>query len=107
MKTKQRTPNYQLTDFDFGIHANERMEQRFTKYGINSVEDILAVKQYFKKGNNQTHFPVVRKQLMKYNHQVAFYNQKLNMVIMADPTTKTICSMFYLDGSDGYDFMKK
>ena len=100
MKHKQQQPKVTLDDFNFSKHAIEQLVNRF---GM-TTEEILTVKQYFKKGSNDCKHSVVRKKIMNYPHQVAFYNEKYNIILMCDRITKNICSALYLDGRDGYAY---
>jgi hypothetical protein len=104
MKTKQKhsTPKLTLDNFNFSKHAIEQLQNRF---GM-TIEEIKSVKQYFKSGNTSCIHKVVRNKVMNYPHQVAFYNEKYNLILMADTISKDICSALYLDGREGYNYQR-
>ena len=104
MKTKQqpRYKNFTFSEVIFPEHAEERISQRFNM----TLSDVLKVKQYFKCGGKDCKFKVIKNKLQSYDNQKAFYNEKLNMLFMVCVFTKEVKTTMYLDGSDGYAFMR-
>jgi len=102
MKSQQQYKNFQFGEVVSTYHAEQRLKERF---GL-SFEDVMKVKQYFKCGNKDCRHKVVRNKIASYNNQKAFYNEKLNILFMVDVKTKEIAGTLYLDGRDGYEFMK-
>jgi hypothetical protein len=102
MKTKQQNKKVTIDDFNFSKHAIEQLQNRF---GM-TVEHIVEVKQHFKKGNSDCVYSVVRKKLMNYPSQVAFYNPKFNIVLMCCTISKEVTTTLYLDGKDGYSYQR-
>ena len=103
MKLKQSTyKNFTFDEVVFPEHSKLRIQERFNM----SLNDILKVKQYFKCGGKDCRYKVVRNKLQSYSSQKAFYNEKLNMLFMVCVNTKEGKTTLYLDGSEGYSFMR-
>ena len=102
MKSQQQYKNFQFSEVKVDNHAEQRLKERF---GL-SFEDVKKVQQYFKCGNKDCRHKVVRNKIASYSNQKAFYNEKLNILFMVDVNTKQVKGTLYLDGRDGYEFMK-
>ena len=91
-----------LVDYNFTNHAEEQIQKRFQL----TTKEVRSMAKYFKKGNKQSPFSVIRHKLSSYSHSVAYYNQKYNMVLICDEGDGDVITALYLDGRDGNKFQR-
>jgi hypothetical protein len=103
MKSQQPTKTTKLENYQFTSHAVEQLQNRF---GM-TTEDVMKVKQYFKKGCVSCKHNVVRKKITNYPNQVAYYNEKFNLLLMCDVRNGDVVNALYLDGKNGYDYLQR
>lgn len=103
MKQQPKYKNFTFNEVIFDEHAKDNLRNRFNI----TASDVMKVKQYFKCGGKDCRHKVVKNKISSYPNQKPFYNEKMNMLLMVDVYTKVVKGTLYLDGSDGYDYLRR